>query len=41
MVRKNRPSRNRKKTARYRAAKKARVKRKKRLSPHGRKLKPL
>lgn len=29
---------NRNKSARYRAAKKARVKRKKRLSPHGRKI---
>lgn len=38
MVRKNRPSRNRKKTARYRAGKKARVKRKKRLSPHGKRM---
>jgi hypothetical protein len=39
MTRKNRPPRNRKKSVRYRAAKKARVKRKLRLSPHGKKIK--
>jgi len=34
-VRKNRPPRNRRKTAKYRAAKKARVVRKRLKSPHG------
>lgn len=34
-VRKNRPPRNRRKTAKYRAGKKARVLRKRRKSPHG------
>lgn len=34
-VRKNRPPRNRRKTAKYRAAKKARVVRKRKKSPHG------
>lgn len=36
-VRKNRPPKNRKKSVRFRAAKKARVKRKKAKSPHGKK----
>ncbi len=31
-----RPARNRKKSARYRAKKKLRIKRKRRMSPHGR-----
>jgi hypothetical protein len=34
-VRKNRPPRNRRKTAKLRANKKSRVKRKRRLSKHG------
>ncbi len=38
-MRKNRPPRNRNKTARKRAALKARVKRRKAKSPHGRRLK--
>ncbi len=37
-ARKNRPPKNRKKSVRFRAAKKARVKRKKGKSPHGKKL---
>lgn len=38
-MRKNRPPRNRKKTARKRAGLKARIKRRKAKSPHGRRLK--
>jgi hypothetical protein len=37
-TRKNRPPRNRRKSVRYRAAKKARVKRKFKKSPHGKKM---
>ncbi len=38
-VRKNRPPKKRKKSVRYRAAKKARVKRKKSKAPHGKQIK--
>jgi len=37
-ARNNRPPRNRNKTAKYRAAKKARAKRKKALTRHGRRM---
>lgn len=39
MQRKNRPPKNRRKTARLRAAKKARVKKRKAASPHGKRSK--